>query len=307
VVDDFTRLLRGRINLIKEIPVKRKDGAVFYADVTGAFIVLAGKLYLLASFRDITERKEAERLKDEILSIASHELRTPLAAIKQAIHLVYSETAGPASDAQKRFLDIGRRNVDRLAHLIDELLNLSKMEAQKLKLEKRLGDINQLVSDAVSAYRSLAEEKKLTLEEKLDPQLPEIYFDSAHLYQVLANLLSNALKFSEEEGRILVSTSFYGLGKDYLQVSIEDTGVGIAKEDFEKLFKKFQQLDMAITRKIGGTGLGLAICKQIVDLHGGRIWAESEGRGKGSKFIFILPIQLSTEEKTIPAGGESHG
>jgi len=249
VVDDFTRLLRGKINLVKEMPVKRKDGAVFYADVTGTFITLAGKTCLLASFRDITERKELDRMKSEFLSMTSHELRTPLAAIKQAIHLVYSGTAGITSAEQHRFLEIGQRNVDRLAHLIDELLNLSKMEAGKLKLEKRLGNLNPLVSDAVSAFRPLAEEKKLKIEESLNLDLPEIYFDSARLYQVLANLISNAIKFTPDGGRVLVTTALYGPGKDYLEVSVEDTGAGIAKEDFNKLFVKFQQLDMALNRK----------------------------------------------------------
>ncbi len=167
-----------------------------------------------------------------------------------------------------------------------------------MKLERKLGNLNELVADIVGNFAPAATEKKITLDKKLQADLVKIYFDPDKIAQVLANLINNSIKFTPENGQIVVQSSYYGSDPNYVCVSVKDNGEGIAKEDFDKLFKKFQQLDMRLTRKTGGTGLGLALSKQVVELHGGKIWAESEGKGKGTTFSFILP----KEEKAM---GES--
>jgi CheY-like chemotaxis protein/nitrogen-specific signal transduction histidine kinase len=246
---------------------------------------------------DITKEKEVDRLKSEFISITSHELRTPLASIKQGIYLVLSETVGKINEQQKKFLEIGKRNVDRLSNLINDLLDLSKIESGKMVLERKSGSINKLLEDIASNFEPAAAQKQIGMEKQLQPDLTDSDFDPDKISQVIANLLNNAIKFTPEGGKITVSSSYYGSDPNYILVGVEDTGVGILKEDMDKLFKKFQQLDMRLTRKAGGTGLGLAVCKQIVELHGGRVWAESAGRDKGSKFSFILPKEGKVMEK----------
>lgn len=246
-------------------------------------------------FYDITKEKEVDRLKTEFISITSHELRTPLATIKNAVTLIARGATGDLSDNQRKFLDIAKRNIDRLSALINDLLDLSKIESGRLELVKSEININAIVEEVVNAFSTLAIDKKVGLQSGIDRDLGKITADHDKIFQVINNLVSNALKFTEPGGAVTVSTSIYGTDKNYVQVSVRDTGIGIDKKDFDKLFKRFQQLDSVLTRKVTGTGLGLAISKQIIELHGGKIWVDSEP-GKGSIFSFILPV-VHLEEK----------
>ncbi len=234
------------------------------------------------------ELKKIDILKSDFLSMVSHELRTPLASIKEGVSLVIDGTTGPINENQKKFLDVAKRNIDRLTNLINNLLDLSKIESGKMELMKGAVDINIIVKEAIFTFENLATNKRLALTSELAPNLPKAYVDRDKTSEILANLVSNAIKFTNE-GRILIRTSRFQPDPNYIEVSVEDAGIGIAEEDMPKLFQKFKQLEATITRKAGGSGLGLSICKQIVELHGGRIWVESE-KGKGSKFKFTVPI-----------------
>jgi len=246
----------------------------------------------LALLRDITERKGAEeklketiRMKSDFISTVSHELRTPLTAIKGGIALVLDGLAGDINEEQKEVLGISKKNVDRLARLINDVLDFQKLDFGKMKFNLEANDINQIVKDVYETMGTPAKAAGLDILLELDTSLPRCSFDSDMITQVLTNLVNNAIKFTEE-GNIAIKTS---KTEDVVQVSVSDTGYGIRKEDISKLFNNFEQLGRGGERKTGGTGLGLAISNEIVERHGGMIWVESE-HGKGSTFTFTLPI-----------------
>ena len=244
---------------------------------------------------DITELKKTEEEMREALSIksaftstVSHELRTPLTAIKEGIGIVLDGSAGEINEDQKDFLDTAKRNVDRLHRLINDVLDFTKLESGKAELRMKENDINKTIEEATATQKSVAEGKGLYLKTSLSSDLEKIEFDSDRIVQVLTNLLNNAIKFTAKGGITVES------GRDAqekaVRVQVEDTGPGIKKEDFSKLFVEFQQVGGSKYRKPGSTGLGLAICKQIVAGHGGRIWVESV-EGAGADFIFTLPLK----------------
>lgn len=232
------------------------------------------------------ELEEAIKVKSEFTSTVSHELRTPLAAIKEGIAIVLDGTSGALGEEQKKFLDIAKRNVDRLARIINDLLDFQKLESGKMPFGIEEHDINETVKEAAVTMVSLAEQKGLEFILNLDDSLPKIDFDRDKILQVLLNLINNAVKFTEK-GTITVVTS---LGDNFVKVSVQDTGPGIRKEDIPKLFQQYEQLGKGIERTIGGTGLGLVISREIIEGHKGKVWAESEF-GKGSSFNFVLPVK----------------
>jgi signal transduction histidine kinase len=231
------------------------------------------------------ELEDALRIKSDFISMVSHELRTPLTAIKEGISLVADGTTGPLNNDQKEFLDIAKRNVDRLARLINDILDLQRLEGGKLFLNLALNDINDAVSEVYNTMATVAKGKALTVELKLDRNLPRVVFDKDKIIQVLVNIVNNALRFTNKGG-IMITTE-----KDIntIMVSVRDTGPGIRQEDIPRLFKWFEQLESGTERRTGGTGLGLAICKEIVEMHGGKIWAKSVF-GEGTAIFFNLPI-----------------
>lgn len=247
----------------------------------------SGWMLLLA---DVTKEKEVDRMKSEFISTTSHELRTPLAAIKESVMLILDGVTGEASEGQKRFLGIAQRNIERLTNLINDVLDISKIETGKMELKKIANDVNGIIGEVLASMDFLAKQNQLALKSELAADLPKVMCDTDRITQVLVNLIGNAVKFTPAGGRVtVVSRPIAGDLVKEVEISVSDTGAGIAKEDFSKLFTKFGQLDGSLTRRPGGTGLGLAICKELIEKHGGRIWAESEV-GKGSKFIFVLPI-----------------
>ncbi len=221
-------------------------------------------------------------------STVSHELRTPLASIKTAIDIVKSETSGELNDDQKNFLNKAKDNIDRLNRLINDILDLSKLESGMTSLDLKKNNMNKIISDIVQLQESVAQERGIVLKAELDPDVPEMPFDADKINQVLNNLISNAFKFTEK-GEVVVSSSAEK-EHNYIKICVRDTGMGIEEKDIPKLFKKFQQLGDPAERKTGGTGLGLAICKEITSQHKGKIWVESKS-GEGSAFYFLLPIK----------------
>ncbi|HBR15422.1 MAG TPA: hypothetical protein DD723_07765 [Candidatus Omnitrophica bacterium] len=237
--------------------------------------------------------KAMYEMQKEFTSTVSHELRTPLASIKTAIDLVIKKMVGEINPEQEEILGRARNNVDRLKRLIDDILDLTKMESGKLQMNFMTDDIHRVIQEVAEAQKDVAHSRGLYLKTELDNQISKIPFDSDRIIQVLNNLLGNAIKFTKQGG-ITVKTQNKP-AENHIVVSVHDTGKGITEADLSKLFHKFQQIESPEKNEEGGTGLGLAICKEIVTMHGGKIWVESKP-GEGSAFNFILPIQ----ERRIP-------
>jgi signal transduction histidine kinase len=225
-------------------------------------------------------------VQKEFSSTLSHELRTPLASIKAAIDIVMSGSTGTTTPEQKDFLGRAKANVDRLNRLINDILDLAHMESGKTALDRQPREINQIIKSVADTQESVAIAKNMYLKTSLDPAVPELSLDQDKIIQVLNNLITNALKFTQTGG--ITVASLYDAEKQQVEVRVSDTGCGIKEEDLTKLFEKFQQLGEAHQRQ-AGTGLGLAICKEIIRQHGGKVGVESKN-GEGSCFYFILPV-----------------
>ncbi|MFH1453291.1 MAG: ATP-binding protein [Armatimonadota bacterium] len=241
-------------------------------------------------FNDITHEKEVAEARIEFLSATSHELRTPLAAIKESIELLSEDTGAGYSDEQKHLLGISRKNIRRLATLINDLLDITKIESGKMKFNFEKSDIKKILGESVSTFEILAKEKGITLKTEINRDIPEIHIDRQRIMQVMANLLSNAVKFTKPGGEITLEADYYQYDPNLICISIEDQGVGIDKKDMPNLFKKFQQFSKTEDKLIGSTGLGLVIAKDITEQHNGNIWVESQ-LGKGTKFSFTIPVE----------------
>jgi PAS domain S-box-containing protein len=232
----------------------------------------------------------ANKAKSDFIASMSHELRTPLNAIIGFSEILLEEYFGPLNEKQKEYIKDILESSKYLLSLINDILDLSKIEAGKMELEISDVNIKDLLEDSLMIIRERARVHSIQVEVVLCPELENLVIkaDERKLKQVMYNLLSNAVKFTPDGGRIKVEV---GIEKEYLKVSVEDNGIGIPKEYLEKIFEPFFQIKNAYKNKPSGTGLGLSIAKTIVELHGGKIWAESEGEGKGSKFTFIIPIK----------------
>jgi signal transduction histidine kinase len=232
--------------------------------------------------------QELDRLKSDFVSNVSHELRTPLTAIKGAVDLVLRQVAGPLTEKQVHYLTRVRSNTQHLAGLINDLLDLSKIESGKIEMRSSRISLGGLVHEVMETLRPVAAEKIIDLEATIaDPSIL-VWADRDKVNQVLMNLIGNAIKFTPAQGRVTVSAARDG--NESVYVSVTDTGPGIAPEEREKIFDKFYQIAQTGETKPKGTGLGLAICKALVELHGGHIWVESE-INHGCTFSFTLPAE----------------
>ncbi len=231
---------------------------------------------------DITDRRRIEQLKNEFVSMVSHELRTPLTVIKEGVSQVLEELLGGVNDGQKRFLTIALEGIERLGRIVDDLLDISKIESGKLELKREPVDMGGVIREVQAAFGQHAKEKGLEIGIHLPSEKVEIYADRDKLVQVFVNLVSNAFKFTEK-GRIDISLKDKEAS---VQCTVADTGAGIPEADLPRVFGKFQQFARVPSTK--GTGLGLAISKGIVEAHGGQIGIESRW-GQGTKFTFTLP------------------
>ena len=245
------------------------------------------------AYRDISREKAVDQMKSDFIATASHELRTPMTSIKGAIDLVLSGFAGEIAAETRELLAIGQKNCERLIRLVNEILDIAKIEAGKIKLNLESIDPSIPVEDAVRAMASFAGQHGARLVFDPPPALPRAILDKDRIEQVVVNLLSNAIKFSPDNGEVRVRIACDG---SWFQCSVFDQGCGIAEYNLCKVFGKFQQVGDA--PRMGGSGLGLAISKGLIDEHGGKIWVQSEV-GRGSCFSFRIPLN-GPERKPEP-------
>ncbi len=284
----FEYTLQQTLRTIKLLlgPVLREDG-----ELVGALLTL----------RDISRETEADRLKSEFIGTMSHELRTPMTSIKGFTQLLAMGGLGPLNDTQREFVQTIQTNAERMISLINDVMELNKIESGNIQLEFRPLHLAEVLSGVVSEVQQLATKRDIALDLEIPPGLPLVYADATRLHQVLYNLLSNAVKYTPGGGAVrVVAHETHGedlpptirdrviADRRYTQIDVQDTGVGIAPADLGRIFDRFYRTENALKVEAGGTGLGLSLARPLIQMQGGSIWAESE-EGVGSTFSFILP------------------
>jgi signal transduction histidine kinase/DNA-binding response OmpR family regulator/CHASE3 domain sensor protein len=247
----------------------------------------------VAIAQDITERRAVDKMKNEFISVVSHELRTPLTSIRGSLGLLAAGMLGNVTDKAQRMLQIAISNTDRLVRLINDILDIERLESGKIALDRQAVDAEHLLQQAVETMRGMSDKNNVQVE--LLPVSGQIFGDPDRILQTLTNLISNAIKFSPEGGSVVVSATS---DRTHMQFSVEDHGRGIPEDKIGAIFERFQQVDASDSREKGGTGLGLAICRTIVQQHGGRIWVRSH-LGKGSTFSFTIPLTEPAKKPEI--------
>lgn len=294
----------GVIELFRQIPFSTEDVTCFQAITHQVALPLrSAKLYEEIS---ITNKKleKLEKLKSEFVSIVSHELRTPLTPINNSLEIVLNEQAGPISSDAKNFISMAKRNIQRLSGIIEDLLDLSRIQAGKMDFKYKIVDVSSSLELLAKTFLQVANEKNITITLDIEQKLPQIYADIRRVEQILSNLVSNSLKFTQSGGFINVSAKVVSadeinfddlimptikLNGEYIKISVKDDGIGMKKEDIPKIFDKFSQIESSLNRNKGGVGLGLTITKQLIDSHLGGIWVDSKEK-EGSTFNVILPL-----------------
>ena len=282
--------------MVRELTGRRRDGKRFPADVGLGVMNLPTGPHVVAVVRDISARRRVEEMKEEFVSTVSHELRTPLTSIAGSLGLLAGGAAGPLPEKGARLVGIAHANSQRLVRLINDILDIEKLESGKLTLDLSVVDLGDIAVRSVEAMRGLADD--LGVEITLRPGDPApVRGDPDRLMQVVTNLLSNACKFSPTGGVVTVSVD--PLAR-IARLSVQDQGAGIPEAFRARIFSKFAQADGSGTRAKGGTGLGLAIAREITERHGGRLWFESPP-GRGATFHLELP--LSSGDTAVPQDG----
>ncbi len=297
----------------RSIQLKTKEGRDFPAEITCvryqvkdqtiiqcAIRNVASRRLMEASIKRLTEEwqvkaneleaahkalRKLDELKSEFVSVVSNELRTPLATMLEFTSIISDEIPGKLTKEQKQYIDIIKDNIDRLTRLIANLLDISNLEAGKIELKKSIIDLSDLVAGILSSVKSQADEKRIELKARIPGSGINVCVDPERITQVFINLIGNAFRFTQESGQLTVEMKET---EKEIECSVADTGVGISAEDLPKVFSKFQQFGRIPGSGEKGTGLGLSIAKNIVEMHHGKIWAESQV-GKGTKFTFTLP------------------
>lgn len=299
----------GCIEIFKETSFTSEDATCFQTIAQQVSLPLKSATLYQEIIETNAKLERLERLKSEFISIVSHELRTPLTSIKNSLDILMSGRCGEITPASEKFLAMAMRNVQRLSGIINDLLDLSKIEAGKMDFHFAPTNINTVINYVKSALSEVAKTKGLNLVTEEYKKIPDITADSRRLEQVLTNLVSNAIKFTPEGKTITISSrlvnaddikvneyfkdSIQNLSGEYVEVCVKDEGIGIESKNLLHAFDKFAQIENSLSRKAGGTGLGLPIAKQLLDAHKGAIWCDSE-INKGSKFYFIIPVSKIT-------------
>jgi len=271
---------RGPAELALDVP--KRDIRIFKSPMFDNQNRFMGHVIVL---QDITRDKELDRMKSEFVANVSHELRTPLTSIKSFSELILDDIDTMDVDIRQRFVGIIRDEAERLTRLISDILDLQRIQTNHIKWHMENIDVGDVIDNSMNMFSELAKMKKIQLSCESKGNLPLIYGDRDRLRQVFINLISNAVKFSKENGQIRIGAVEI---PDGVLLSVSDTGIGIPADKKERVFERFYQVDGSATKERGGTGLGLAISKEIVEHHGGRIWVESK-IGEGCKFSFVIP------------------
>ncbi|MDH5371241.1 MAG: cell wall metabolism sensor histidine kinase WalK, partial [Gammaproteobacteria bacterium] len=289
-LDVWDTLKEGE-NIVLDGVHRRKDGSTFPVEVSLGLILMGNESFISVLARDVTERKRIEKMKEQFISTVSHELRTPLTSIRGSLSLLTGGAAGDIPKQAQEMLAIASNNTERLLRLINDLLDIQKIESDELEMEFEDIPIAPILKQAIEDNNAYAEQYGVTI--NLNPISKDVmvYANKDYLMQVMANLLSNAAKFSHENGVVDISVSQEHNNK--IRISISDQGQGIPEDFYSKIFGKFSQSDSSDTRQKGGTGLGLNITKAIVEKHGGEIGFTSQV-DKGTTFYFELPISNVT-------------
>lgn len=264
----------------------RKNGEAFPIELTISPVKLRSRVIYTGIIRDVTERMKLDRMKSEFVSVVSHELRTPLTSIRGALSLLNTSAVGELPDRARAMVSIGLQNSERLLRLINDILDMEKIESGKMEFTFKPIETDALIDAAVRENRPLLEQFQLKLQVVNDTPGTKIRGDQDRLMQVLANLFSNAAKYSPEHGTVTLGVVANG---KTLRISVKDEGPGIPEPFRDQIFQKFSQADSSDTRQKGGTGLGLSITKAIVEHHGGAIAFETSD-GNGTRFYFDLPL-----------------
>ena len=294
----------GVVELFRQNPFQNEDVTCFQSIIHQVALPLrSAKLY--EEISDANKKLEKlERLKSEFISIVSHELRTPLTPINNSLEIVLSEQTGAITPEAKNFISMAKRNIQRLSGIIEDLLDLSRIQTGKLDFKYKTVDITPSLELLQKTFLQVANEKNISINLEIKEELPEIYADIRRIEQIFSNLVSNAIKFTADNGKIdvcaeivyandinkenLVSSVIIPSGR-YIKVSVSDNGIGIKKEDVLKIFDKFSQIESSLNRNKGGVGLGLTITKQLIDYHLGAIEVISEEQN-GATFVVYLPL-----------------
>jgi signal transduction histidine kinase/DNA-binding response OmpR family regulator len=284
--------------LLGVLSVMEKEGGPFTDEDENLLESFATQAALALTNAELYETaRELERMKSEFVAVVSHEVRTPLTAIQGSLELVLDTRYFSMEEKMRELLTICQANVEKLRTLINEILDFSKLEANRLSLDFAPIPVGEVAEEVVASMESIAEPKGIRLRLDVADDLPEVHADRMRVGQILTNLIGNALKFTPDGGRVDVTVDRNDDGG--LLFVVSDTGPGIAPHNIGKLFQKFQQLDSSTTRRQGGTGLGLVISKGLVEGHGGKIWVESEV-GVGSRFCFTLPERPPVADRDAP-------
>ncbi len=279
-----------RVGERREILGRRKDGSEFPAEASISKLKMGQKTVFTVFLQDITERRQIDRMKDEFVSVVSHELRTPLTSIHGSLGMLASGLLKPDSEQGKRMLQIAVDSTDRLVRLINDILDIERIESGRVQMEKQLCQVEDLITEAIDILQPLADQAGVML--SVTAGSFQVQADPDRIVQTLTNLLSNAIKFSSSGKTVWLTAQQQA---DHLLFTVKDQGCGIPEDKLDSIFERFQQVDSSNSRNHEGTGLGLAICRSIVQQHDGEIWVESR-LGAGSSFYFTLPAleQLSS-------------
>ena len=329
----FARALQGESAFdVYEVEAIKKDGSTIPLEVGSSSIYDAeGRVIGRQGIaRDLTERRrleeevrerkrleEVNRFKSQFLANMSHELRTPMNAVLGFSEILRDRRFGPLTEKQARFVNNILMGGRHLLTLIDDILDMAKIEAGKMRLHLEQFEVGSFIEEICGVMQLQADAKQQSIQTQVAPDVGACVADRERVHQILLNLLSNAIKFTPDAGRITVSAKRVpgpefgvpssgdttgvaqpGTGnlepgtpksRDCVEISVADTGIGISPDDLSRLFREFEQLEPSYTKRYQGSGLGLALCQRLVELHGGRIWASSEGEGRGSTFTFTIP------------------
>jgi len=291
------RALRGEHVINQELEIHHPDGRVFPILASGAPLrnELGHVAGAVVAFQDISRLREVDRMKDEFVSIVSHELRTPLTSIRGSVQLVLDEPDSVPDAEHRQLLQIALNNCERLVRIINDILDVAKIESGNITLHRKPVNVADIVRQSIQVVEGPARAAQVAIEARLPAKLRPVMVDPDRIVQALVNLLSNAVKFAPQGSTVSVTAAG---SENMVTLAVSDQGDGIAPENLNRLFKKFQQVDSSSSRRKGGTGLGLAITKALVEQHGGRIFVDSAVT-KGTRFSFTLPAATAEEADAV--------